>query len=472
MNNLVIDMTHGGVKIATSLAKTGQNVLAYDLYNTLTDSDAKTLKGYNIKLIQLEELKNFKGDMNVIYPIHMPLSFNQIKSHNPDLSYKFKSHHEIIRDLLKCWGEDILKVEVTGVKGKTSAVFMLKEILIDENPLILSSLGALLYENKKEIVLKKNISITPANIKETVDLAYKISNPICEIAQGTVESENKRKYNSAIFESSLGVSGIGDVGLLLNIAENYPIAKGKSSASEAKKQVFRCPCVCIQKEALDEYYSNINHKKVNSFSLDNKDANLFIKNVEYDLNQTKLEIEYSDVKTIKNNTLSGKINIKTFAPGPHHVSNVLGVILTCLSLEIDSTQIAEGLENYRGITGRSNKKTIKNSIIIEEINPGLNTEAIKESINMISDMDDFYISIGGDYGITCEEIDEEKLTSFLNTLSSDILLTGELGLSIKPKLNIKSAYYKNYNEIYDLAISNNKNLLFIYRSDYRKVSQR
>ena len=87
-------------------------------------------------------------------------------------------------------------------------------------------------------------------------------------------------------------------------------------------------------------------------------------------------------------------------------------------------------------------------------------------------MDDFYISIGGDYGITCEEIDEEKLTSFLNTLSSDILLTGELGLSIKPKLNIKSAYYKNYNEIYDLAISNNKNLLFIYRSDYRKVSQR
>ena len=248
MNNLVIDMTHGGVKIATSLAKKGGNVLAYDLYNTLTDIDTKTLNGYDIKLIQLEELKNFKGDMNVIYPIHMPLSFNQIKSYNPDLNYKFKSHHKIIQELLECWGEDMLKVEVTGVKGKTSAVFMLKEILIDENPLILSSLGALLYENKKEIVLKKNISITPANIKETIDLAYKISNPICEIAQGSVESENKRKYNSAIFESSLGVSGIGDVGLLLNIAENYPIAKGKSSASEAKKQVFRCPCVFYLKK--------------------------------------------------------------------------------------------------------------------------------------------------------------------------------------------------------------------------------
>ena len=34
-----------------------------------------------------------------------------------------------------------------------------KEILIDYNPLLLSSLGAIIYENKKEIILQKNISI-------------------------------------------------------------------------------------------------------------------------------------------------------------------------------------------------------------------------------------------------------------------------------------------------------------------------
>jgi hypothetical protein len=43
MNNLVIDLTHGGVKIAISLAKKGKNVLAYDLYNTLKSIDAKML---------------------------------------------------------------------------------------------------------------------------------------------------------------------------------------------------------------------------------------------------------------------------------------------------------------------------------------------------------------------------------------------------------------------------------------------
>lgn len=472
MNNLVIDLTHGGVKIAISLSKKGKNVLAYDLYNTLKGIDAKMLEVYDVELIQLEKLSDFKGDMNVIYPIHMPLSFDEIKSFNPDLNWTFQSHHETIGEILKDWGEDIPKIEITGVKGKTTSAFMLKEILIDENPLILSSLGAFLYENKKEIILKKDISIAPANIKETVDLSYKIANPICKIAEGTVVSENLRKYNSAIFESSLGVSGIGDVGLLLNIVEDYPIAKGRSTASEAKKQVFRCRCVCIQKEALDKYYSGIKHDRTNTFSLTDHTANLSVDNAEYDLDQTRLKITYNNVKTIKDNVISGQIKLKTFAPGPHHVSNVLGVILTCLSLEIDFNKIIKGLRNYKGIPGRTTKKTIENSTIIEDINPGLNTQAIKESINMIQNLKDYYISIGGDYGITCEEINEEKLSDFLNTLNTDIILTGELGLSIEPKLTKKTQYFKNYCDVYDLAINNNKNLLFIYRSDYRKLSQR
>ena len=472
MNNLVIDLTHGGVKIAISLAKRGRNVLAYDIYHTLSDIDYKMLLIYNVGLIELEDLKEFKGDMNVIYPIHLPLSHDEIKSHNPNLNYTFQTHHEAVQDLLKDWGEDIKKIEVTGVKGKTTSVFMLKEILIDEDPLILSSLGALLYENNREIVLKKNISITPANIKDTIDLAYKVANPICKIVDGIVESENLRKYNSAIFELSLGVSGIGDVGLLLNIAEDYPIARGKSSASEAKKQVFRCKCVCIEKETLNTYYPDVHHEKTNTFSMKDHTSNLYADNVDYDLNQTTIDITYQNVKTVTDKELSGKLTLKTFAPGPHHVSNVLGVVLTSISLEIPIEKITENIQNYKGIPGRTNKKTIENSIIIEEINPGLNTKAIQESINMIDDLKDYCISIGGDYGITCEEIDEDKLASFLNTLDHDIILTGDVGMSIKPKLTINTQFIENTSDIYDLAIKNNKNLLFIYRSDYREVSKR
>ena len=467
MNNLVCDLTHGGVKIAVSLAKKGKNVLAYDIYNTLNSIDKRMLQIYNVDLIQLEDLSEFKGDMNVIYPVHLPLSLDEITSYNPDLNYTFQTHHDVIGEILKDWGSEIPKIEVTGVKGKTTSVFMLKEILTDSNPLILSSLGAFLYENGKEIPLKKNISITPANIKETVDLAYKNANPVCKINDGNVE-----KYESAIFESSLGVSGIGDVGLLVNIVEDYSIAKGMKSASDAKKQVFKCGCVCIEKESLDKYYSDIKHEKINTFSLYDKNSNLYPVRINYSLERTEIMIEYSGVKTVNDNIISGNIAIETFAPGRHYVSNVLGAVLTALSLEIKTEKIISGLENFNGITGRCERKTIRNSTIIEEINPGLNTQAIKETINMLDDLDDYYICVGGDYGITCEEIDEDKLAGFLNTLDKEIFLTGDVGYSIKSKVNENCRYNMNIFYVYDLAVEHDKNLLFIYRSDYRKFSLR
>ena len=472
MHYLVMDLTHGGVKIAISLAKKGKNVFAYDIYQTLKDIDREMLDVYNVALIELDELKNLKGDIEVISPVHLPLTENDIEKSNPNLNYTFITHHQAIKEILKDWGEDIPIIEITGVKGKTSSVFMLKEILLDKNPLILSSLGAILYENGKEIILKKNISITPANIKETIDLAYKIANPICEIASGKVKSSHNKKYKCAIFESSLGVSGIGDVGLLTNIVENYPIAKNKSDAATAKAQVFNCNTVVCQKECLDKYYSEIQHPKINTFSLIDKQANLYLKNAQYTLDKTKIDIEYVNVKTINDNILNGEISIETFAPGKHHVLNTLGVVLSCLSLEIPKDKIIDGIKNYKGIPGRTNKKIIEDSIIIEEINPGINTQAIKESVNMIDDLKDYYVAIGGDYGITCEEIDEDKVSKYLDTLDCDIILTGDVGYGILEKMTKKPTFIKNYPECYDLAIKNKKNLLFIYRSNYSKVSQR
>lgn len=472
MHYLVIDLTHGGVKIAVSLAKKGKIVHAYDIYGTLKPLDREMMEVYDIDIMNLDSLKNLKGDICVISPIHSPLSEDEIERYNPDLNYEFMTHHRAVGKILEGWGDDILKIEITGVKGKTSSVFMLKEILIDENPLILSSLGAILYEDEKEFVLKRNISITPANIKETVDLAYKIANPVCLIADGRAKSENLKKYNSAIFESSLGCCGIGDIGLLTNIAEDYPIAKNRLTASEAKSQVFMCDAVVCEKESYDKYYSEIAHDRVNTFSLSDRTANLYAEDVDYTLDETAIHISYNGVETIDGNTISGEMTVKTFAPGSHHVSNVLGVVLASLSGEISKEKIIEGLEKYRGIPGRTNKRIIENSIVIEEINPGINTEAIKKSIEMIDDLDSYTVAIGGDYGITCEEIDEYLLSDYLSTLECDMILTGDVGKALLERMPGKAEYIRDYVDCYDYAINENRNLLFIYRSDYRKISQR
>ena len=96
---------------------------------------------------------------------------------------------------------------------------------------------------------------------------------------------------------------------------------------------------------------------------------------------------------------------------------------------------------------------------------------------MIKQVEDYYIIIGGKYGITCEEIDEEKLSQFLNNYlknnaNTNLILTDELGESIKNKLNTDVKFIKNPEDAQKLAIDENKNILFIYRSNYSQVSKR
>ncbi len=553
MNAFLVDLTHGGVKISSELAKSGEyeNVFAYDLYGTLKEEDENFLKACGVRVLKdrddfKEAIESYSTFLNnkkhesdgpdlkinkefsekfpdkkeknpnygkkdlIINPIHSPLNIsNLLDEASEDLklnideknqfsnSFEILSHHSATKLVLSSWSEKAKKenvdcIEITGVKGKTSVAYMLKEIMLEneKDTLLLSSLGAHLFKNDlnkgelEDIVLMKNISITPANIINTIQYANNI-NP----KDGHEESfEDLLNYDAAIFENSLGVCGLGDVGVLTNIVENYTIARGSSNAREAKKQVFNCPMVVIEEETLKEHYpkeSEIFSGRINTFSIYDSSSNVFAQSIDYNLNQSKIKVRYHDLKVLGNEELkNGEIIIKTFAPGRHHVLNALTALTVALTLGIDDEAIQKGLENFNGIEGRTHLTKVGDSIIIEEINPGINTKAIESSIGMIRNIEDYHIIIGGRYGITCEEIDEDKLSDFLNAYMMEnpdvnLILTDELGLSIKKKLdklnNANSKiikYIENYEEAQNKAIIENKNILFIYRSNYSQISKR
>ncbi len=553
MNAFLVDLTHGGVKISSELAKSGEyeNVFAYDLYGTLKEEDENFLKACGVRVLKdrddfKEAIESYSTFLNnkkhesdgpdlkinkefsekfpdkkeknpnygkkdlIINPIHSPLNIsNLLDEASEDLklnideknqfsnSFEILSHHSATKLVLTSWSEKAKKenvdcIEITGVKGKTSVAYMLKEIMLEneKDTLLLSSLGAHLFKNDlnkgelEDIVLMKNISITPANIINTIQYANNI-NP----KDGHEESfEDLLNYDAAIFENSLGVCGLGDVGVLTNIVENYTIARGSSNAREAKKQVFNCPMVVIEEETLKEHYpkeSEIFSGRINTFSIYDSSSNVFAQSIDYNLNQSKIKVRYHDLKVLGNEELkNGEIIIKTFAPGRHHVLNALTALTIALTLGIDDEAIQKGLENFNGIEGRTHLTKVGDSIIIEEINPGINTKAIESSIGMIRNIEDYHIIIGGRYGITCEEIDEDKLSDFLNAYMMEnpdvnLILTDELGLSIKKKLdklnNANSKiikYIENYEEAQNKAIIENKNILFIYRSNYSQISKR
>ena len=546
MNVFLVDLTHGGVRISIELAKSGEykKVFAYDLYNTLKKEDESLLNTYNVRI--LKELDSFKEELEsnsinkikknenekdlIINPIHSSLNIKELlleisesnKLDNEDIlnQYEIINHHQATGLVLSDWKEESIKqniktIEITGVKGKTSTAFLLKEIFLENNKstLLLSSLGAYLFrknQNKEQkIILQKNISITPANIISTIQLAKKIANPkcstfpVCDVKKGLdekieenelVEEINENPYGNlnydmAVFENSLGICGLGDIGIMTNLVENYSIAKGKSNAREAKKQVFNSPLVTIEYETLHDFYpieSKEFKDKINSFSLNNKEANVFCEDIDYDIDETKIKISYHNLKTIDDDLINGTLHIVSFAPGAHHVLNILAATTTALELGIDKETIQNALSRFKGIDGRTNVRQIEGIRIIEEINPGINTKAIESSIKMIKDIDDYFIIIGGKYGVTCEEIDEDKLSDFLcgylkENPKTNLILTDEVGKSLEEKISQLTEKDEDKLEIRFIedpmiaqkyVMDKNKNILFIYRSNYSQVSKR
>ena len=550
MNVFLVDLTHGGVKISSELAKSGnyENVYAYDLYNTLKSEDEDLLITYDVNIIK--DLDSFKNQLKlnsikrigeiteekdlIINPIHSSLNIRELLVEIADLidsnkdsvlnQYDIINHHQATELVLSLWKEEttnqnIKTIEITGVKGKTSVSFLLKEIFLENNKdtLLLSSLGAYLFRRnndaEQKLILQKDISITPANIINTIQLAKKIANPKCstfpicdknlDLDERIEEKEILEEFNEnpytdlnyemAIFENSLGICGLADIGILTNLVENYSIAKGQSDAREAKRQVFKSPSVVIEYETLNEFYEDEKEEfkdRINSFSLNDSDANVYCESMDYDIDNTHAKVIYHDLRTIDGRVINGKLNIGCFAPGPHHILNVLATSTTALSLGIDEETIQNALSKFKGIDGRTNVREIdaENGLrIIEEINPGINTKAIESSINMIKDIDNYYIIIGGKYGVTCEEIDEDKLSKFLHEYlthnpNANLILTDELGKSLENKISslngegeenrFKMEFIEDYQEAQNIAIDNNKNILFIYRSNYSQVSKR
>jgi UDP-N-acetylmuramyl pentapeptide synthase len=543
---LVVDLTHGGVTIAIELEKLGyfSQVYAYDLYQTLKHVDIEKLLFYNIKIIKNlsdinanninnleneiknsnleEEIKNNlkdrinnnfqKKELLISSPIHSSLKADEIRKETNHSSGLNLTHHETVEFILKDWKKENEKVniiEVTGVKGKTTTVLLLKSIFKEYNPLVLSSLGASLTINNDEIILKKNISITPASILETIRLANELNKSLGKVNKPlgktnlTIKNQKSKKqgYGIAIFENSLGTSGIATVGVLTNIIENYKIAKNSSNAKIAKEQVFNSEHVVIDYDTLIKFYPEKVDNDLNTFKLENYNLyddeidkivsfklksdsfnlnkfkpNLIAKKVKYDLVESEIEIEYNDIKTIHGNTFNGKLTVNVFAPGKYHVLNVLAGITTALTLEIDENIIKQGLKDFKPVYGRSSIRFKGDFKIIEEINPGINVKSIEKAIEMIKNLDNYSLIIGGKYGITCEEIDEFKLSNFLDIVLDkydlDLTLVDELGRSVADKMNQNVNFIEDYIRAQDIAIEKQKNILFIYRSNYSQITKR
>jgi coenzyme F430 synthetase len=442
MKVLIVDMTHGGLIIATEFLKLNKyHVFAWDIYGTLNQEQKEQLQKKGIKLVDGEFL-NEHNDLKVVAPIHCKLDYPTSMSHHEAVAFLMKNNIEVPI------------IEVTGVKGKTSVIYMLREIFKDFKPLILSSLGVEVLENGEWRQLKEDISITPASIITAWELG--------------------QKHHPGIFivETSLGGTGLARVGILTNIAEDYTIASGSSTASQAKDQIFKNRLIACDFESYHKYYQK--HKDItNTFSISGE-GNVKASNIIYGFNNTVLKVEVNGLKTLSGETREEEFEIQTFAPAPHHVENVLSAICASLTCGISRETIVEGLRNFHGLKGRTSLKSTGKTRIIEEINPGINSTTVKKALKMIENLPESAVIFGGKYGVTCEEIDEKSVAIILDELNEDIklILTDELGAELRKRIKRTFNYIEDLNQAIHQAQNHHTNILLIYRSNYPDLSHR
>lgn len=429
-NILISDANHGGLILLEEYSKyTQNNLFFYDIYNKLSENEKNNLeKKINVKFLTLEEILENEDSFVKINPIHMP----------PVIKTDF-THHEFVAYLLKKNNVNTKIIQVTGVKGKTTVTTFLKHVLKNFNTLVLTS-DELTFNEK---TLMKKLSITPASILTAINHAKK--------------EKILDKIDYCIFEVSLGVVPNGYLNILTNILEDYPIANSSSSASIAKESVFSSKYTLCDYDSYHRFYNH--HENVLTLSFDNKNANIYSSNVVYDIKNTTFDVNYFDKKYEFNH----------FALSDFYVKNLLFAISVGLIIKMDIKDIITNLKSSEKIEGRNSYKFINNKLIIEDINPGLNTTSIKKCVDNLKKFSENYLLIiGGDYGITCEEIDEEKLCEYLKNIDSEkIILTGELGYNIKQKLNETCLYFDNIKEAVKFCTKTNKMIIqIIYRSEY------
>lgn len=434
-NILISDANHGGLVLLEEYSKyTNNNLFFYDIYDKLSKKDKQKIeKKLNITFLTLDEIIKNEDAFIKINPIHMP----------PVIKTDF-THHEFVSYLLKKNNVNSKIIQITGVKGKTTVTTLLKHVLKKYNTLVLTS-DELTFNSK---TLIKKLSITPASIITAINKAK--------------EENILEKIDYCIFEVSLGVVPNGYINILTNILEDYPIAKASSSASIAKESVFTSEFTICDYDCFKQFYNH--HENVITLSFDNENADIYSSNVKYDIKNTTFDMNYFNKKTSMNH----------FALSDFYISNLLFAISVGLIINMDIEDITSNLRSSESVEGRNSYKYINNKLVIEDINPGLNTTSIKKCVDNIKKYSENYLLIiGGDYGITCEEIDEEKLCKYLKNINPQkIIFTGKLGYNLKQKLNESYIYFDNLKEAINFCTTTDKMIIqIIYRSEYNSNIQ-
>ncbi len=408
MKVLVVDATHGGLTLSEAFTERGDTVTCVDVYRTLKDSEGEE---YSKELEILREVPDPselpKYDL-IVSPVHFP------SSSFADFKDRLVTHHEAVR-MLACGKVHFPVVEITGSFGKTTAVRCATALLRDRYSILsLTSDGIKFIKGASERVLSESASSTPANIIKALKLC-------------------PRDPDLAIFELSLGGTGMADLGILKNVYDNYPIAKGSSSALAAKMSMVRQrkPNSTVLLNADDPLLRGVSN--VQYFSAHPLPCEISAEGVCIGAGYIKFTANFRGFMTLEGPTHSRTLVEAQGPIGRQNVENILVGVSIAKFFGVSEEKVEIPPETF------SKKMVLEDPSgpLILNRSPAINEKAADKAIkDYLEVLPPIRLEIGGRLKTTCGPVNLVELAKVINSSPfEEVYLFGELGEALRSMIS-------------------------------------
>ncbi len=366
MKALIFDIIHGGGIIAEKLIKTGYEVYCVDVYKSAKHEIKNKVTETGAHLSETAPAGHYDV---LIAPSHCPSEAFL----NDGVTFDEKmTFHQAVGKLID---DSRFRIEVTGVKGKTTLCYILAHILdrAGKKVFLHTSRGQGPYISGKHRI-EKTLSIAPTSL--------------LTLPEGD--------YDVVIAEVSLGGSGKADIAVITNLLEDYGIAGNTEKASTSKASVLT---------------DNINIVESSELTFWEKYG--------------KKVIPYGgNVKSDSNPALGKPLDLTITYGGEHHIEfgrgflgpeyiHAIDAALTvCENMSVPVGTVIDALESFGGIPGRGEIKKDGNKAIVIERNPGISHISIDSTLSTLGKMnalDGLTVILDPVNKRVCDKLDTERI---------------------------------------------------------------
>jgi UDP-N-acetylmuramyl pentapeptide synthase len=384
---LVLDPIHGAEVISEELETLGKEA---EIFNPYRESSYT---------------KRLDHDL-VVLPVHLNPNFEIVKQALTK-GIPFMTHHEAVKEIaaFKNFFDDFAVIEVTGTIGKTSTCELIAQLTASNKRVLLHTSSSTRLMSPENTQMFPRLGGTPANVLKVMELMQ----------------QRDLTADMAVFEISLGLTGIGTVGVITSLMEDYTIAGGTKEAAAVKiasTQNFGETSIIVHPGAP----LTVTPGGENVFGC--KGANLWVAD-------TENKVVYNHLRTATSEVIDGEL---PFYPHESYASITTdfyrapleAAFCAVLSLGIAPDDLTTTVSP---VVGRMKPEMIKGRFLIDNSNSGTKLKFLGEITESAKSLSEKIILIAGeDSSHVCEGVPVEALKKVVEERSADfvsIILVGE-----------------------------------------------